>query len=582
MDPREELQALRRMAELEARTGGARTPAAMSPTIGSEIPQWGRKNPRLYGVAGALRETLGLPVEALASAAGGVLGTAGGPIGSIGGAGLGYGIGKGITRLADVALGNVAPVSAGEGVAQAVGDVATGATMEGVGRIAAPAIAKGVGWVGDRLVGPSLAKLNAAKIARDAAGTKLPQVQQAIANAPSNITAAQAIQEAGVNSPPMQALGDLAARKASTHFSDQLIQQEAARLAALKAAAPDLDVATAAQKAFSAANYGKAFDADAQRLAALAQQSARNAAFGGAGGAVPVQAISPELQALKGVPAIEAASKAASARMTGGGDPMETLQGLHTMKLAIDAQLKNPTLPTSLQSLDKSALMEARTRLLGAIEGMSPLYKLARVEHAAMGRPIEQSNILNNLASILQKPGGGERATPFLNALGRGEDAALKGAGVNPAFGDIESKLLPHQYEPVVKAAREIERNIQMGKAAKEGSTELAAILDKDTLSLRKLIPNVMNRTVTGTVKALDLAEAALSRKTTEALTEAMKSGKNLQDLFNTIPMSERNKILKVMIDKDPSLLVRAARIAPGAATVNALSSRQNENALAD
>ena len=133
-----------------------------------------------------------------------------------------------------------------------------------------------------------------------------------------------------------------------------------------------------------------------------------------------------------------------------------------------------------------------------------------------------------------------------------------------------------------MKAAKEIERNIQIGKAAKEGSTELAAILDKDTLSLRKLIPNVMNRTVTGTVKALDLAEAALSRKTTEALTEAMKSGKNLQDLFNTIPMSERNKILKVMIDKDPSLLVRAARIAPGAATVNALSSRQNENALAD
>ena len=477
---------------------------------------------------------------------------------------------------------NVAPVSAGEGVTQAVGDVATGATMEGVGRIAAPAIAKGVGWVGDRLVGPSIAKLNAAKIARDVAGTKLPQVQQAIANAPSNITAAQAIQEAGVNSPPMQALGDLAARKASTHFSDQLIQQEAARLAALKAAAPDLDVATAAQKAFSAANYGKAFDADAQRLAALAQQSARNAAFGGAGGAVPVQAISPELQALKGVPAIDAASKAASARMAGGGDPMETLQGLHTMKLAIDAQLKNPTLPTSLQSLDKSALMEARTRLLGAIEGMSPGYKLARAEHEVMARPIEQSNILNNLASILQKPGGGERATPFLNALGRGEDAALKGAGVNPAFGDIESKLLPHQYEPVVKAAKEIERNIQMGKAAKEGSTELAAILDKDTLSLRKLIPNVMNRTVTGTVKALDLAEAALSRKTTEALTEAMKSGKNLQDLFNTIPMSERNKILKVMIDKDPSLLVRAARIAPGAATINALSSRQNENALAD
>lgn len=558
----------------------AKVAAQPQQEFGTDVPAWGRENPTLYGIAGAAREALGTPLEGLASVAGGLIGAPGGPVGSVMGAGLGYGMGKGVTRLADEVLGNTAPVSAGQGLTRAAGDVATGATMEGAGQIMAPAIAKSVGWLGDRLAGPTMAQLRAAKIARDVAGAKLPEIRQAVSQARPGITAAQAIEEAGINSPPTQALGNMAARNASTWYSDLAQQQAAARAASIKGVAPDAELATGARQVISDMNYGNAYAADAQRVATLNQQAAQNAALGGAGGVVPVVRVSPELQALKGNPVIDAAASAAKARAPGTGDPMETLQGLHTMKLAIDAQMKNPTLPTSLQSMDKAALVSAKARLVDAIEKMSPSYKTGRLDYEAMSKPIDQSNILNNLSSILEKPGGGERATPFLNALGRGEDAAIKGAGVNPAYGGLEEKLLPHQMSTVTKAADEIARDMSMVKSSTAGSTELAKILDQDTLSLRKMIPNMLNRTVSGVTKSLDLAEASLGKKTTAALTDAMKSGQSLQELFNTIPMTERNKILKALINNDPSLKARLIRTLPVVGSVNALSSSENQNAL--
>lgn len=486
------------------------------------------------------------------------------------------------TRLGQVAQG--ARVGAALGVAQpgttSLAEQGTsgalGATLGAAVPIVAPYAVKAVGWVGDRLSGPTLAQLRAAKIARDAAGTKLPEIQQAVAQARPGITAAQAIEEAGINSPPMQALGRTATRGDSTWYSDMLKAQEAARPASIKQVTPDLDAAVGARSVISDLNYGKAFAADEARQAALALQVSHNNAFGGPGGGIPVERVSPELQALKGNPVIDAAMTAAKARAPGTGDPMETLRGLHTMKVAIDAQMKNPLLPTSLQSMDKAALTDAKIQLVKAIEKQFPDYKLARTDHTAMSVPVEQSKILNQLTEVLHNAGVGERGMPFLNALGRGEDAMIKRAGADAAFGGLEQKLAPYQMTTVNKVADEIARDARMVKSATEGTTELAKIFEGDTLSLRKVLPNVMNRSVSTIAKGSDLIEAALNKKTLAAISEAGKSGQSMAELFNVIPMSERNKILKAMLTADPTMLRNAAVVG----STNALSSRKNQNAL--
>ena len=125
--------------------------ASNIPAPQKEVPAWARKYPPLYGVAGALRETLGPLVEMGGMIAGGLAGaTAGtfgaGPVGTaaggITGAGLGYGVGKGATRLVDVALGNAPAQSLAQTLPQAAGDVLTGAEMETGGRVLGSAVGR--------------------------------------------------------------------------------------------------------------------------------------------------------------------------------------------------------------------------------------------------------------------------------------------------------------------------------------------------------------------------------------------------------------------------------------------------------
>jgi len=114
-------------------------PTPEVPPMDVGVPEWGRKYPALYGIAGAARETLGPTIEAVGAAGGGVAGSAAGPAGTVGGTALGYGIGKQITRLADQALGNEpAPTNA---FLTAGKDVLVGGALEAGGRgIVAPAV----------------------------------------------------------------------------------------------------------------------------------------------------------------------------------------------------------------------------------------------------------------------------------------------------------------------------------------------------------------------------------------------------------------------------------------------------------
>ena len=196
-------------------------------------------------------------VEALGGVGGGVLGAAAGTVaspsvvinpvtGGVAGAGLGYAAAKGGLDSLETALGyRQGPQSAGQALASGVEDVATGATLEGAGRIAAPVISKVVGKVMD--FGRAAPK--AAKIARDAAGQDLPALKNALAAAQGqNVTAGQAT--ADVINPTWQALGDraLSANSSGVTFKSRLAAtQEAEAVNALaRAAGGDTAAATRA------------------------------------------------------------------------------------------------------------------------------------------------------------------------------------------------------------------------------------------------------------------------------------------------------------------------------------------------
>jgi hypothetical protein len=165
-------------------------------------------------------------VEGTLAATGAVGGAPLGPFGSITGAGLGYGIGKTYVDLIEQALGYQAPPTAGEALLRGAQDVVTGATYEVGGRV----LGQGLGWLGGKLADiRQIPKQKAAALAKKVLatpeGSDLPQVLNALRNAPPGASVAEAT--AGIQNPTWQALvrDSLQGTPEGTKYLNRLIAQ---------------------------------------------------------------------------------------------------------------------------------------------------------------------------------------------------------------------------------------------------------------------------------------------------------------------------------------------------------------------
>ena len=217
------------------------TPEVRQNVAAETMPKWAKDNPRLYSAAQTAREYAGPVVEMGGALGGGIIGTGLGPAGTVGGAALGYGIGKEATRLADLYLGNAPSETPIQTLTRSAGNVVEGAMLEAGGQVAAPyiakgakALSKGAGWVVDAVSG-QLVPVKAGNLAREAIGIDLPVIKNALTNAKSGETAAQAT--ADINSPVWQALNAYAQKQDPRYYTGALNLQNADRLNRLAALA---------------------------------------------------------------------------------------------------------------------------------------------------------------------------------------------------------------------------------------------------------------------------------------------------------------------------------------------------------
>lgn len=204
-------------------------------------PNWAMQNPKLYNAAQTIREYAGPVVEMGGAIGGGFIGSGAGPLGTVGGAALGYGIGKEATHLADLYLGNVPGEKPGQTALRGLGNVVEGSVLEAGGQVAGPIIAKGAksiskgaGWMMDAVSG-QLVPVKAGNLAREAIGADLPAIKNALANAKTGETAAQATSE--INSPIWQSLNAFAQKQDPRYYTGVLNAQNADRLNRLAALA---------------------------------------------------------------------------------------------------------------------------------------------------------------------------------------------------------------------------------------------------------------------------------------------------------------------------------------------------------
>ncbi len=534
-------------------------------------------------------------VEGAAMTAGGLLGGAAGVVtsptvvanpvtGAIAGAGLGYAGARQLGQLADQYLGGQAPQTLGEQAKGAALDVAKGAGMEVAGQgILAPIVAriippvmKAAGWVYDQAGGRAV-QIKGGKILREIAGDKLDEISAALSNAKPGVTAGQAVAEGGVNAPTFQAMQQRAATQLPEQFGDIAEGQAAQRAADLKRVTPNADTATQVRDMVSDIGYDRLRTLDKARLDRVKSFEKAQEQLKGTGASVVVPPrMSPEIAALRNTSATSNAIRAAEDTVRGMRDdlpnPMESFEGLEAMKKALDSRIKEPNVDNALKNYDSSLIAAARARLIKAMETQSPLYGQIRAGHARLSGPVNQGNVLDDLANVLANPASSpgktlERPGPFLNAMTTGAERLMKRSGV-PRFqrGDVSQVLTGEQNGVVENVANQLRRDISMGGQAVEGKNRLNEILGDSRQAVQ--LPPTLTRTGAIINKVLSVMSGRVNTQTLRALSEAMQSGKSTLELMNTVPTHQRQALLRAIQETQGSL-------GGTGATVNALAGGQ-------
>jgi hypothetical protein len=578
--------------------------------VGAELPAFAKTNPRLYANLVQARQLAGPTVEMLGGVGGGVLGAPGGPVGVVGGSAVGYATAKELLNKADVALG-LAPQETGtQAMKRSAGNIAEGAAYEVAGGVVGKVVNKlvdaGTAVMGKVADVNQLPKQLAAKIARKsfetpenvAAGRNA--LQEAV-KAGDDVTAQQALAQGKVVAPGAQAVIQKTISKTSPAVQEtKALADEAARMSTIKNITPDLDAAVKTRKVASKPLYEAADKAivpiDNDVAAVLARMPEGTLAA------------AANIAKMEGRPFIMGKTTAPTMQPTGvldaAGNPVMrevpgntaelTGESMHYIRRALsDIAYGSPA-----ANIGRDTQIAARSLLddyLKVFESKVPEYGQARAIFSDLSAPVNQAQVLKEMASVLAKPGGGERVGPFLNVLGRGEEAMLKRAGGKgaPRYEALSEVLTPDQLKTVRAVADELAAEASIGKQISAGQ-ELATKLLKDELPNYRL-PNIFNVIATTANKVLDTLGVKVGEKTIKELAKAGETAKSFDELLGLLPGEDRIKVLKAMSDPDTWAKINKVATSPAVAKglmgataetpempANALAPAQpNQNALA-
>lgn len=441
--------------------------------------------------------------------------------------------------------------------------------------------AKFSGWLYDAMKG-KLGEVKAGEIARRVAGGDLAAIRAANAAAQQGLSSGQAA--AGIDNATYAALDDLARKQnPASYYSRQAATQEVGRQKALAAVTPDLTAAVAARGAAARPLY-QAADTTAVKLDApfmdlfdrmpkgTVEKAADIARMDGrpfmVGQYTPAQQVPTGVLNAAGAPIMTTIP---------AQFPTVTGESLHYIKRALSDLANAPTATTGAGRDTQAAARGVLTDFIPQFEAKVPVYGQARQTFAQLSEPVNQSQVLGEMASVLAKPGGGERAAPFLNVMGRGEQAMLKRATGFPRYSGLSDVLTaPGQMATVNKIAGELGRDAQLNRLAAQGGEELSNIIQDATPKFN--FPPSLSTKIAVARQGLREFEGKVNKATLAALTEGMKSGASANAMLDMLPAKERVKVLRIMTNSptwNPQLTAAARQ-----GVVNQLAPEESQNAL--
>lgn len=635
MTPREELAALRRMAELEAKAAGQAVAAAPSEVPGprmmgsivDQIPGSSVRAPaptqtqnvstgqKVY--RNIVRPVLAPTIEMLGGIGGGIAGAPLGPAGAVGGAGLGYGMAKEAIKMGDIYLGGQTPEQA---QTQPIRNILEGATFEAGGRAIGPAL----GYVGGKIMDlRNIPQQRATKLAKEAVGSDLKAVVNALRETPSNVGVGQAT--AKFQNPALQALvkDSLEATPEGAQYlnklgtmSDEQAVNALSKLVGGKTAADVRATTDLAKKnlntittpmreaSLGRANIGK-YVADE----AAAREANDLAVLVGSGSEIDptrfvAQATGAEkalrsvgIKPLEGAPLADkiagiSQNKAYAKNDLIKGAADNVAEGIREWtgrNGIIDAD--------ALEAIRKNAVDAAIARLrpgadattqrnaaAGVMSKIKPLIDNAIEEAGGTGWRDYLTTHAKGMQKIAEKKLTGEALDLYKNnkdafvRLVQNESPETVEKFLGPGRYNIAVELADSTMNVLRKQAEDHMARLASSKQATEGTKALANLVAQNTSMLR--FPSFVNAWAAAGNRTIGELEKRLGQKTMKTLSDAMQSPESAANLLEALPPSERNRVIQFL--NNPGELKQRV-IAPTIRGVtNALTGEsENQNALA-
>lgn len=380
--------------------------------------------------------------------------------------------------------------------------------------------AKGTGNVVDAITGQR-ASTRAGNIVRNALTEegRTPQniaaAQNALVNAPAGTTVRQAL--ADVTSPQIQYLGETVQAKTApgAKLSVQAAQ-EADRLARLQAATPNLRSAEAMRSNVSDPLY-----------AAATQPTT----------AVNVLPLTQQVDSLL-------AANPGNAKLVSALNQVKTGLEASTNAQQVSSVLDN--IKQLISDKDNKFIVKNLVNVKNTIEQALPGYQQAQQVFAAASPPVNQAKVLNAMTNVLEQPlGVGERAGPFMTALGRGESALLKKSTGAARYDDLSQVLSPQQMGVVKGVEAELKRNAEVVRQTQAGADAMKIILEANQSKFR--LPSFLDVKVTLTNQMLDILKDRMSANVLKELEKGFNSAQDFQTLLKKVPASQRIDVLRAL-----------------------------------
>ena len=361
------------------------------------------------------------------------------------------------------------------------------------GAIATPIVGKIISGAGN-IISPFLSEKavdsGAGKLAVKASGTRAQDVANQLKY--GDITGSAAKTALPAKSSEFSAVMDIVKGNRGSEYGDLSRAEELARLDKLKAISPNLAESEAKRFDLSNKYYEKASKAIVDidnKLSTLFNRMPQGT-----------------IDAARRIANIEDRPFIMDDKITG--------ESLHYIKRALSDIANSPDPTKGIGRDEQAAVRKLLSDYITTFEEKVPAYGTARKLYAKLSEPVNQAKVIKEMGSILEKPGGGERVSAFLNALGRGEQALLKKSTGFARYeaDDLKKVLTPEQLAVVDSIASDLNANIELSSRETEGmKAALKAIRASENKEIRG--PNLVNYKVSLINKILNALEGAGGEK---------------------------------------------------------------------